>query len=728
LAVQPVPTLVRGACPHDCPDTCATLVEVRDNRAVGFRGDPAHPITRGWLCAKVRPYLDRVYSPNRLTRPLRRVGPKGGGRWAPVSWDEAIAEITDRWQGIIAEHGAAAILPYSYSGTLGLAQLAICNTRFWNRMGASGLERSICGAAAETAVNATLGARLAPEARDLRHSKLILIWGHNPASTSPHAMPFIRDAQRDGARVVVIDPRRTLTARSADLHLRPRPATDGALALGLMHVLFAEGLHDEGWLRANSVGWEELRDRAAAFPPDRVAAITGLAEEEIVDLARRYGTTKPALLKFADGVQRHGNGGQTARALACLPAVVGQIGVRGGGLFYSTSGYVAWDTEAVGHASECPPVPRTVNMNRLGAALTGEVQDPPIASLYVFCANPVAATPNAGLIVRGLLREDLFTVVHEQFMTDTARHADIVLPATTQLEQVDLHKPYGHRHLQFNAPAIPPLGEAKSNWDVMRRLAAGMGYREPWLRQTADEAIAEVLEASRAANPRLDGITMERLRAEGTVPLPFGRDDEVPFADGRFPTPSGKVELRCDAMTTLGLDPLPDYAPPAEFRAARRNGPANGTASSPDVAEGERPPLVLLTGAAHHFVTSSMANQPGLLAKEGSPFVEINPVDAGQRGIEDGSTVVVANERGSCTLRAVVTDDAPLGVAVAPKGRWASLSPDGRNVNWTTPDALGDLAGQSTFHSNLVQIRPVAGHGRQGRDAARQETLAAAGD
>jgi len=713
-------TVVRGACPHDCPDTCATLVEVRDGRAVGFRGDPDHPVTQGWLCAKVRPYLDRVYAPDRLQYPLRRVGPKGGDRWQRVSWEEAVAEIAERWRGIIADYGAAAILPYSYSGTLGLVQLTLCNTRLWNRMGASGLERSICGAAAEAAVSATLGARRSPDPRDVRHAKLILIWGHNPASTSPHVVPFLREAQRAGAHVVVIDPRRTRTARSADEHLQPRPATDGALALGLMHVLFAEGLHDAAWLRANTVGWEELRERAAAFPPPRVAAITGLAEETIIGLARRYGTTKPALLKFADGVQRHGNGGQTARALACLPAVVGQIGVRGGGLAYSTSGYVSWNAEAVGHAGECPPTPRVVNMNRLGAALTGEVQDPPIKALYVFCANPVAAAPNAGLIVAGLQREDLFTVVHEQFPTDTARWADVVLPATTQLEQVDLHKPYGHRHLQYNQAAIPPLGEATSNWDTIRLLAAAMGYDEPWLRQEPEEAIREVLEASRPANPHLEGITLERLKAEGTVPLHFEPGQDVPFADGRFPTPSGKVELRCEAMAALGVDPLPDYVPPAEFgrRVAGGGWRENGSGDH-DLPPGSHDPLVLLSGAAHHFVTSSMANQPGLLAKEGTPFVEINPADAAARGIAAGDQVRVESARGWCTLRAVVTDDVPPGVAVAPKGRWAKLSPDGRNVNWTTPDALADIAGQSTFHSNLVRITPVAVlAGARGRELA----------
>jgi anaerobic selenocysteine-containing dehydrogenase len=683
--------LVRGACPHDCPDTCATLAEVRDGRAVRFVADADHPVTQGWLCAKVRPYLDRVYSPERLLYPLRRVGDKGSGEWERISWDEAIAAIAGRWQRIIAEDTAAAILPYSYSGTLGLVQLRVCNARLWNRMGASGLERAICSAAAERAVQATYGARLAPAPAEVLHSRLVLIWGHNPASTGPHFMPQLRAAQRRGAYVVVIDPRRTLTARSANLHLQPRPATDGALALGLIHVLFAEGLHDESWLEANTVGWRALRERAAAYTPERVAQITGLAAEVIVALARRYGTTKPALLKFADGIQRHGNGGQTVRALCCLPAVAGHVGVSGGGLSYSTGDYVVWDAEAVGYASACPPVPRVVNMNRLGAALCGEVSDPPIRSLFVFCANPVTSTPNASRIIEGLRRDDLFTVVHDLFLTDTARYADLVLPATSQLEQTDLHKAYGHGYLQYNAPAIAPLGEAKSNWDVMRLLAAALGYEEPWLRQNAEEVIAEVLDATRATHPLLAGITRERLQAEGTVPLAFAPGGDVPFGDLRFPTPSGKLELRCEALAAEGLDPLPDYTPPAEFRDR--------------AADDTR--LVLISGAAHHFVSSSLANQPGLRAKEGTPYVEINPADAAARGIAEGDDVRVESARGSCVLRAVVTANVAPGVAVAPKGQWQQLSPDGRNVNWTTSDALADLAGQSTFHSNLVEIRPL---------------------
>lgn len=682
---------IRGACPHDCPDTCAVITEVRDGQAIGFRGDPDHPFTQGWLCAKVRPYLDRVYHPDRLTQPLRRVGPKGGGRWEPISWETAISEITSHWKAIIAEHGPAAILPYSYSGTLGLLQLAVCNERFWNRMGASGLERSICGAAAETAVQATLGGRHAPAAQDIIHSKLIIIWGNNPSSTNPHFVPFLRQAQRGGTKVIVIDPRRTLTARSADQHIQPRPASDGALALGMMHIIFSENLHDEAWLDANTIGWRELRERSADYPLERVSRITGLSTDVILSLAREYATTKPSIVKFADGIQRHANGGQTSRALCCLPAIVGQIGVRGGGLYYSTSDYVRWDAEAVGHASECPPVPRIINMNRIGAALMGEVNGPPIESLFVFCANPVASSPNASLTIEGLKRDDLFTVVHELFMTDTAQYADIVLPATSQLEQMDLHKPYGHRHLQFNNPAIEPLGESRSNWDVMQLLAEGMGYDEPWLRQSNEDVLNEIIEASRQSCPNLAGITLERLKSEGTVPiaLPDG-PQQVPYADLTFSTPSGKVELWSATMRQMGMDPLPEYIEPAEF------------ANRPNTGE-----LVLISGASHHYVSSSLANVPRLMAKEGSPFIEINTDDAATLSICDGQDVTIENARGSCVLRAVVTDDVPPGITVAPKGSWARNSRDGRNVNWTTSDTIGDLAGQSTFHSNLVTIRPV---------------------
>ena len=510
---------IHGACPHDCPDTCGVITKVENGRAINFYADPDHPITGGWLCAKVRPYLERVYHPDRLQYPLRRVGPKGGGRWERISWDEAIAHIAARWQDIISQHGAAAILPYSFSGTLGLVQMTISNTRFWNRLGASRLKRTICGTAAEYAVNATLGARHSQPYSHVAHSKLVIIWGHNPVTTAPHFMPHLKAAQRNGCRVVVIDPRRTRTARSADVHLAPLPGTDGALALGLAHVIVNRGLHTEPWLQANTVGWLQLRERLEDYPPERVAQITGLPEAAIIDLAQSYATTQPALIKIADGLQRHLTGGQTVRAICALPALTGQYGIRGGGLAYSTSGYVPWDNHVLNHWEDCPPRARSINMNRLGAALLGEAVDPPVMSLYVFGANPAAVSPNAGKIVEGLKRNDLFTVVHELFMTDTADYADLVLPATSQLEQTDLNKAYGHTWLTYNRQAIPPLGKSKSNWEVLSLLAGALGFEEPWLHQTPDEIIAKAKSLKGVLEPFSTQGNLDLLKRAGFVDI-----------------------------------------------------------------------------------------------------------------------------------------------------------------------------------------------------------------
>jgi anaerobic selenocysteine-containing dehydrogenase len=674
-----------GACPHDCPDTCGVVTEVRDGRAVSFRGDPENPVTRGWLCAKVRPYLDHVYHPDRLTHPIRRVGPKGGGRWQRVSWADALNEIGERWKQIIAKFGAEAILPYSYGGTLGLVQMTVSNARFWNRLGASQLRRSICGAAAERAVEATLGARWSQPYADIVHSRLAILWGHNPISTGPHFMPFLQEARRRGCQVVVIDPRRTLTARQADWHLAPRPGTDGVLAMGLAHLIVAAGKHGEAWLTAHTIGWGHVRERLAEFPPARVADETGLTEADIRRLADLYATRRPGLIKITDGINRNRNGGQNVRAILTLPAITGQYGTRGGGLAYSTSGYAKWDTQAV---QKVLPTTRYVNMNRVGAALCGEVIDPPIMSLYVFGANPATSSPNAGKIVEGLKRDDLFTVVHELFLTDTADYADLVLPATSQLEQADLHRAYGTTLLTYNAPAIAPLGECKSNWEVMGLLADAMGFTEPWLHQSVDEVIADVLAATARSLPWFRGMTLEQLKSNGAVQLPVG--SETPFADTRFPTPSGKVELYCEALAAEGIDPLPGRFRPREDDAAPVGDPALA--------------LDLLTAASHHFVSSSLANQPGLLKGEGRPFVEIHPDDAAARGIAAGDAVVLENARGRVSLTAVITDGVRPGVIVSPKGRWAKLN-GGRNVNWTTSDALADLAGQSTFHSNRVWVR-----------------------
>jgi anaerobic selenocysteine-containing dehydrogenase len=687
-------TKVYGACPHDCPDTCSVISEVKDGRVVRFYADPEHPVTHGWLCAKVRPYLDHVYHPDRLRYPLRRIGPKGSGQWRRISWDEALAEIGARWRAIIEQFGAEAILPYSYSGTLGLVQMLVSSARFWNRLGASQLQRSICGAAAEFAITTTLGVRRSPNYEDVSHSQVVIVWGHNPVSTAPHFMPHLKKAQRRGCKLVVIDPRRTRTARGADWHLAPKPATDGALALGLARIIVDEGWADEAWLARHSVGWRRLRRRLSDYPLEKVSLIVGLPEADIVKLARLYATNRPSKIKIADGLQRHRNGGQTVRAISTLPAITGQYGMGGGGLAYSTSDTVQWANATLNRWQGCPPPGRWVNMNRLGAALLGEIDDPPIKSLFVFGANPVAVNPNASRVVQGMQRQDLFTVVHELFMTDTAEFADIVLPSTSQLEQKDLHKAYGHTVLNYNRQAIPPLGESISNWELMGRLAREMGFQEPWLYQSPDEVIDELLRASTVCNPALGDVTLEQLKSRGSLPLRL--ESDVPFSDGRFPTPSGKVELYAQSLADQGIDPLPAWIPSDDIGADKG-----------EFRDGTLPPgqsLNLISGAAHHFVSSTLANQPGLLQREGEPFLEIHPQDAAARDISDGDMVIVENGRGWCDLRAVVTEGIRVGVIASPKGRWSKLG-NGRNVNWTTSDALADMAGQSTFHTNRVWVR-----------------------
>ena len=686
--------VVYGSCPHDCPDCCALETQVNEaGRAVSVRGRADHPVTRGWLCAKVNRYLDRVYHADRLLYPLRGVGPKGSGAFERISWDEAIAEITGRWRDIIAQQGAEYILPYSYAGTLGLVNGAVTDSRFWNRLGACRLERAICGHAAEEAVTLTVGGRLAPPPDMLIDSKLILIWGSNPASTAPHIMPFLRAAQHNGTRIIVIDPIRTLTARSADWHISPFPGTDAALALSMMYVMVTENLHHQEWLAEHTLGWEQLLERIMQFPPERAAQITGLSVETLVELARSYATTTPALLRVTDGINRHTNGGQTVRILACLPAITGQYGLRGGGLMYSTSDWLRWNAEAVSHHNEAvnPPEPRMLNMNRLGAILTGEAK-PPISSLFVYNANPVASAPNSSKIIEGLLREDLFTVVHDLFETDTARFADLILPATSQLEHVDLHKPYGHLTLQYNMPAIAPVGEARSNWDVMRLLAAGMGFSEHWLQEDANAVIVEVLEASREQNPLLHGITLERLQRESAIPFSIPDEQRVPFADGRFRTPSGKVEFYSAQAAAKGYDPVPNWVPEVEARAI---GQVQATAN-------ERLPLVC--PAAHHFVSSTFGNQERLRTKEQAPTLRIHPSDAALRNIQHGQMVRVSNERGSCQLVANVTEEVRPGVLATTTVWWQRFSPEHRNINWTTSDRLADFGGNSTFYTNMVLV------------------------
>jgi anaerobic selenocysteine-containing dehydrogenase len=674
---------IHGVCPLDCPDTCGFITEVENDRAINLYADPDHPVTKGWLCAKVRPYLDHVYNPNRLMHPLRRTGAKGAGQWERISWDEAIAEIASRFQDIVAKYGAEAILPYSYSGTLGLVQASVSNARLWNRLGASQLQRSICGAAAELAVESTLGARWSPPVSELEATRLIILWGHNPVSSAPHFLPALRQAQRRGCQVVVIDPIRSRSVQGANLHLALLPGSDGYLALGLAHLLVKFGLHDPAWLDQHTIGWPELRERIDAFTPELVAAKTGLSVDEVTGLARLYGECKPGLIKMADGVNRTKNGGQNVRALCVLPALTGQYGIRGGGLAYSTSSYSVWDKEAIQHARECPPPGRSVNMNRLGAALLGEATNPPIQALYVFNANPVTSSPNSRQTIAGMLRDDLFTVVHELYLTDTAHYADIVLPATSQLEHTDLHRAYGHTLVTYNRQAIAPLGECKSNWDVMKLLAKALGFTESWLQQTPDEIIDEILQATGRSNPFVAGITLEKVKAGNPVPMNVPGDS--PFAGGKFPTPSGRVELYCAALAERGYDPLP--------------GNFVDGAGGP----GE---LCLISPAGHHFVSSTFGGQDGSRAAEGPATIDIHPEDARIRGLVQGERVRIENGRGWFEATCSVTDRVRRGVAATCKGLWHQFN-GGTGVNCTTPDELADFAGQSTFHNNYVQVRKL---------------------
>jgi len=688
--------IVHGVCPHDCPDTCGMRVTVEDGRAVRIEGDPTHPITRGFLCVKVNQYIEHVYSERRVLTPRRRVGPKGSGEFVAIGWDEALDEIATRFAAIVAEHGAEAILPYSYSGTLGLLHNYSMDYRFFYRLGATLLQRTICTAAAVEGNKYTLGSYYGTDPEQFPNAKLVICWGTNPVTSNPHLMPFLKAAQDNGAMLVVIDPRRTRTAERADWHLQPLPGSDAALALGLMHVIIAEGLHDEEYVRDYTLGFDELRERAAEYPPERVAELTGIPAAEIVRLARLYATTKPAVLRLQYGMQRHSNGGMLVRVVTCLPALIGSWRDPAGGLLMSTSGAFGINMQAL----QRPDLlgarqPRSVNMIELGAALT-TLHDPPIKALFVYNADPVASTPETNRVLAGLAREDLFTVVHDTYCTDTTRWADIILPATSQLEQLDLHKAYGNYYIQLNTPAIAPLGESKPNTEVFRLLAARMGFTESCFVDTDDDLIQQALDST---HPWMAGITRERLERERWVKLTLPRNAPgggfIPFATGGFATPSGKVEFRSERLRELGHDPLPTHVPLTESAEV-----------TPELHA--RYPLTLLTPKAHHFISSTFNDVNTLTRREGRPTIEISPADAAARGIADGALVRVFNDRGECFLHALVIDRVRPGVVASPATWWASKFRGGSGINVLTPSRPADMGGGATFYTNLVQVEPAA--------------------
>ena len=704
--------VIHAACPHDCPDACGVLITIENGRAVRLRGDPSHPVTRGFLCAKVSKYLDRVYSPERVLYPVRRVGPKGPERtgspsptFERISWDEALDAIATRLKQISRNFGSEAILPYSYGGTLGTLNGSTMDRRFFHRLGASQLDRTICSAAGEAGLKSVIGIKLGTEPEQFRHSKFILVWASNIHANNVHLWPFIKEAHRAGARLVVIDPYRTRTAKHADWYLPIHPGTDTALALGMMHVIIGEHLFDADYVARYTVGFDALRQTVKEYPPTRVSEITGIAAQDVVKLAREYATTRPAVIRVNYGVQRSEGGGMAMRAITMLPCITGSWKEVGGGLQLSTSGSFQLNKPALERPDLMEKAlgrpARVVNMVELGTALN-ELSDPPVKALFVYGSNPAAVCPNHNDVIRGLRRQDLFTVVHEQFFTDTTDYADVVLPATTFFEHKDLQIAYGHYYVQMSNQAVAPLGECRSNVEVFRGLAERLGFEDACFRESVDEMIDLALASE---NPWLQGITRESLERAGHVRLNFGprtsdigpqtsgsgpQEPFLPFAHGGFETPSGKAELYSEALKAQGLDPVAAFIPPQESRHS---------------AMAKAFPLELLARKADNFLNSSFCNVPSVQEMEELGLLEMNAADAEARGIRDGDRVRVFNGRGDILLKVRVDGAVRPGV-VAARLTWAKLSGANRNINVLTSEKLSDMGNSATFYSVLVEVEP----------------------
>ncbi|HZQ24570.1 MAG TPA: molybdopterin-dependent oxidoreductase [Terriglobales bacterium] len=698
--------VVHAACPHDCPDACGVLITVEDGRATRVQGDPAHPVTRGFLCAKVAKYLDRVYSPDRVLYPMRRIKPKGPQQNAfqRITWDEALDEVASRFKDITARYGSEAILPYSYGGTLGTVNGACMDHRFFHRLGASQLERTICSAAGEAGLKSVLGVKLGTEPEQFKHSRYIIAWGANIHGNSVHLWPFIEEARRAGARLVVIDPYRTRTAKCADWHIPINPGSDAALALAMMHVIINQNLYDADYVAQYTLGFDQLREKVQEYPPERAAKWTGVSPSDIARLAREYATERPAVIRMNYGIQRSEGGGMATRAVAMLPCITGSWKEVGGGLQLSTSGAFATDSAGLKrpdlmHESLGRPA-RSINMVELGRALTSAA-DPPVQALFVYNSNPAAVCPNHNEVVRGLLRPDLFTVVHEQFFTDTTDYADIVLPATTFFEHKDLQSSYGHYYLQISDQAIEPLGECRCNLEVFRALAQRMGFAEECFHDTADDIIDLALSYP---NLRFAGIDREQLEREKHIRLRFdpgqlrsvpgdgdGHDGVapfLPFAAGQFCTPSGKAELYSESLKVQGLDPVAAFVPPAESRHSH---------------QAKAFPLEMLARKADNFLNSTFSNLSSIAVMEQVGLLEISGADAKARGITDGDVVRAFNSRGEILLQARVNGAVQPGV-VSAKLYWAKLSGGGRNINVLTSEKLTDMGNSATFYSVLVEV------------------------
>ena len=695
---------VHGTCHHDCPDSCGWSVTVDDSAgaapvAVKLRGNPDHPYSAGELCPKVNRFLDRVYSPDRVLHPLRRIGPKGSGQFEEITWDDALAEIATRLHAVIDEHGAQAVLPFSDAGNQSLLAMMGLSGRFFGHMGATKLDRNICGPTVGAGMRMTNGTGRGMDALELEHSQLILLWGTNTRLTNRHLWPTIETARSRGARLVVVDPIRTITAEAidpdrGDRFIQPLPGTDIAMMLAMMHVIIRDGLTDDAWIGEHTEGYDELRGAVADWTPTRAAVVTDVDADVIEQLAIDYATVRPAGIRTLIGAEHHENGAMFFRTLACLPALTGAWAERGGGIAKSVGSYaddlvdvvdvVRPDLEVAGGRSPA----RTLNMSRLGRILTtphaGEPAGAGISAFVVWNCNPQVIVPNAELIRAGFERDDLFTVVHEQFLTDTAQYADIVLPATTQIESDDVVLPWGHLWVGWNAAAIAPPGEACSNTELFRRLAAAMGYTEPSL---FDDDATLLRDA-------LPGVDLDELRRVGWIRAPYPADGR-PCGDGRFDTPSGRVEFASDQLERMGQPRVPTFVAPRE-----------GPAGDPDLAA--RYPLQLLTPKHHtRFLNSGYSQLPKHGPAEGGPFVELVADDAAARGLADGALARVWNDRASVALPVRITDRLRPGVAAIPFGWWRHQHPDGKVANSLTNDTLTEWGGGVAYSDTLVEIEAL---------------------
>ena len=672
-------TVVAGACPHDCPDTCALLTTVENGRATKVQGNPAHPMTDGVLCTKVSRYTERTYHPERILTPLRRTGPKGAGQFEPVSWDEALDDIAARLK-TIAAHDPQAILPYSYAGTMGLVQGESIAARFFHKLGASLLDRTICASAGAEGLTYTLGGKVGMKVQHFAESQLILIWGSNSIGSNLHFWRIAQEAKRNGARLVCIDPRKSETADKCHEHIALLPGTDAALALAIVHELIVQGWLDQDYIDRYTLGWDALRERALQWPPERAAQVCGVPVEQIVRLARDWGTTAPAAIRLNYGMQRVRGGGNAVRAIACLPALTGAWRHCAGGLLMSSSGHFPVRRAALQRPDLLGESrPRTLNMSTIGDDLLRETSaefGPRVEALIVYNSNPVAVAPESSKVVQGFAREDLFTVVLEHFQTDTAGYADNILPATTQIEHWDIHTTYGHTDVLLNRPAIAPVGQARTNTDIFRALAERMGFDEPCFSDT-DEQLCRMAIG--------DDQDFAVLLQHGFASLPV---PEAPFAQGGFPTPSGKCEFFSQRLADQGLDGLPDHLP-------------NYETSGSDA----RYPLAMISPPARNFLNSTFVNVKSLRDIESEPLLEIHPQDASERGIADGAVVEVFNDRGRYQCKARISARARPGVVNGLGVWWRKLGLNGTNVNELTSQKLTDLGRAPVFYDCLVQVK-----------------------